>query len=166
MTAKIGSAVTEKVIQRITGPSGLNSSLAALSEADRRLAGTVEPAQIRAQNAASELAERATLLKYPAVNVYCEKITNDLREKFRRFSGTARMSVEVRHSQDRLEELQERLELYVDSVTAALTAARGSWGDGAYYAGGYEVKFGPIKHGGKNFIQAATITFEIGVSKN
>jgi hypothetical protein len=35
-----------------------------------------------------------------------------------------------------------------------------------YYAGGYQVAFGPVKHGGKNFIQIAKITFEIGVSIN
>jgi hypothetical protein len=35
-----------------------------------------------------------------------------------------------------------------------------------FYSGGYEVVFGPVKRGGRNFLQAAKITFEIGVSKN
>jgi hypothetical protein len=33
-----------------------------------------------------------------------------------------------------------------------------------FYAGGYEASFGPVKQGGKNFIQVAKVTFEIGVS--
>jgi hypothetical protein len=35
-----------------------------------------------------------------------------------------------------------------------------------YYSGGYEVTLGAVKHGGRNFIQAAKITFEIGVSRS
>ena len=44
---------------------------------------------MRAQNVAAEMAERALGMKYPRVNVYCEKIVNELREKFRTFSGTS-----------------------------------------------------------------------------
>jgi hypothetical protein len=35
-----------------------------------------------------------------------------------------------------------------------------------YYTGGYEVALGAVKHGGRNFIQTAKITFQIGVSRN
>ena len=115
---------------------------------------------------ASDLAENSLPLKYPSINVYCEKISNDLTEKFRSFSGTVQTAIEVRHSQDRLDGLQDALELYVDSITQVLDAGRGDWGHGMFYAGGYEVALGAIKHGGKNFIQAAKITFPIGVSRS
>ena len=39
MTSKIGSAVTAKVMQRITGPSGVNAGLAALTQAERGVRG-------------------------------------------------------------------------------------------------------------------------------
>ena len=45
-----------------------------------------------------------------------------------------------------------------------LDFSRGDWGDGMYYAGGYQVTFGSVKHGGKNFVQSAKVIFEIGVS--
>jgi hypothetical protein len=166
MTNKIGSAVTTKVVQRITGPTGVNAGLAALTQSDRELAGLVDAAQIRSLNVAAEIAERALGAKYPGVTVYCEKITNDLREKFRTFSGTVQMAMELRHSQDRLEGLQDRLDLYVDAATQMLHTQRGDWGDGMFYGGKYEVSFGPVKQGGRNFIQVAKVTFEIGVSKN
>ena len=166
MTTKIGSAVTAKVMQRVTGSSGVNSNLAALTQADQALAGPLDMAQVRAQNVAAELAERSSAVKYPVVNVYCDKVTNRLTEKFRTFSGTAQMTIEVRHSQDRLEGLQDSLQLYADAVTQVLAANRGDWGDGTFYAGGYEASFGAIKSGGKNFIQVAKVTFEIGVSKS
>jgi hypothetical protein len=166
MTGKIGSAATAKVAQRITGQGGVNASLAALTQGEREFAGLVETSQVRTQNVAAEMAERALGVKYPAVNVYCEKIVNDLREKFRAFSGRVQMTIEVRHSQDRMEGIQERLELYVDATMQMLNRSRGDWGDGMYYGGGYEVAFGAVKQGGKNFMQVAKVTFEIGVNKN
>jgi hypothetical protein len=165
MTAKIGGAATAKVIQRLTGPAGVNSSLAELTEGDVP-AGLLDSAQVRPQNVAAELAERAGNIKYPAVHVYCEKVINDLREKFRSFSGRLQMAIEVRHSQDRLEGLQDTVELYADAVTRVLNEGRGDWADGMFYGGGYEVSFGAVKSGGKHFIQVAKVTFEIGVSRS
>ena len=121
---------------------------------------------MRAQNAAAELVERSVAVKYPLVSVYCEKIVNDFREKFRSFSGSVEMAIEVRHSQDRLEGMEEALEAQTDAVTTALSSSRGDWGDGMFYGGGYEVSFGRMARGGRNFTQAAKITFEIGVSRS
>jgi hypothetical protein len=145
MTKKIGSLATGKTVQRIT-------------------AGTLSAAQNRTQNAAAELAERGEPVVYPTVNVYCEKIVNSMTEKFRSFSGTLQMAIDLRHSQDRLAGLQDALELYADTVMQVLDAQRGNWGDGMFYSGGYQVAFAAVKHGGKNYIQAAKVTFEIGVS--
>jgi hypothetical protein len=166
LMTKLGSAVTDKVLRRIAGPGGINSSLAALTQPDRSLAGPLDTVQVRAQNVAGDLAERGGAVKYPTVNVYCEKIKNEQTEKFRSFSGRVQMAIELRHSQDRLEGLQNRLELYTDAAVQALSANRGDWGDGAFYGGGYEVTFAAVKQGGKNFIQAAKVTFEIGVSRS
>jgi hypothetical protein len=166
MTNKIGSAVTTKVVQRIAGSGGVNAGLAALTQSDRDFAGLIDAAQIRAQNVAPDTAEKALGAKYPGIAVYCEKITNELREKFRTFSGTVQMAMELRHSQDRLEGLQDRLELYVDAAMQMLNSQRGDWGDGMFFGGEYQVSFGPVKQGGRNFIQVAKVTFEIGVSKN
>jgi hypothetical protein len=165
MTAKIGGAATAKMIGRLTGSAGMNSSIAALTEGGATVSA-LNVAQVRAQNVAADLAERSGSVKYPAVQVYCEKIANQLTEKFRSFSGKVQMAIEVRHSQDRLDGLQDALELYADAATQVLTAGRGDWGDGMFYGGGYEVSFGAVKSGGRNFIQVAKVTFEIGVSRS
>ena len=41
---------------------------------------------------------------------------------------------------------------------------RGDWGDGFFYPGGYELAFGSVKQGGKNFLQIAKATFELEIS--
>jgi hypothetical protein len=151
---------------KMTGPKGVNAGLAALAQPDWTAANLWQASQVRAQNVAADLVERSSGTQYPAANVYCEKLVNKLTEKFRKFSGTAQMAIEIRHSQDRLEGLQDRLELYTDAVAQTLDASRGDWGDGMFFAGAYEVSFGAVKHGGKNFVQPAKITFEIEVSRS
>jgi len=165
MTGTIGSATTFKVIQRITGPGGVNSGLAELTQGGNT-ASPLDAAQVRSQNVAADIAEQSAAIQYPAVNVYCEKIVNSLQEKFRTFSGNVQMAMELRHSQDRLDGLQDALELYTDALTQVLDGGRGDWGDGMFYCGAYEVSFGPVKKGGKNYIQVAKVTFEIGVSRS
>jgi hypothetical protein len=165
MMPQIGSAITGKVIQRMTAPSGgVNANLAALTQGAPAILGPLGPAQIRSGNIASDLAERSDTVQYPAANIYCEKIVNSQIEKFRTFSGKLQMAIDLRHSEDRLDQVQSNLETYADAVMGVLGASLGDWGGGMYYAGGYQVAFGPVKHGGRNFIQTAKITFEIGVS--
>jgi hypothetical protein len=163
MIPQIGSAASGLVVQRLTGSNGANANLAALTQG---LPGVpaLNPSQIRTGNIAADLAERSTTVRYPAANVYCEKIVNNQAEKFRTFSGTIQMAIDLRHSADRVDNLQSHLETYADAVMGTLDVSSGDWGGGMYYAGGYQVAFGPVKQGGKNFIQTAKITFEIGVS--
>ena len=165
MRAKLGSAATAKALARMTGPAGIGAGLAALAEADGGSTVVLSAAQIRGQNVAADLAERAGAVQYPAVNIYCQRLVNDLKEKFRRFSGKAVMAVEVRHSQDRLEGLEAGLQSCVDGVAQVLDGSRGDWGDGMFYGGGYEVAFGAVKHGGRNFLQSATVTLAVEISK-
>ena len=164
--ATIGNAVTSQVIALITGSSGVNSGLAALVAPGAAQPGQLNAAQVRSQNVAADVAERANIVQYPLINVYCEKVSNTLIEKFRTFSGTVQMAIELRHSQDQLDGLQSAVELYADAVMQSLNSGRGDWGDGMFYAGAYDVSYGPIKKGGKNFIQVAKVTFEIGVSRS
>jgi hypothetical protein len=162
----LGTFATTTVVGLITGPTGMNANLSSLGSPDNLVAQPIDTEQIYQQNVAPELVEKSTVVKYPSVYVYCEKYANKLTEKFRSFSGTVQMAMEVRHSQDRLDGLQDALELYVDSVTQVLDAERGDWGNGLYYAGGYDVSLGAVKHGGRNFLQTAKISFQIDVSRS
>jgi hypothetical protein len=166
MTTTIGSLITGQVIGLLTGASGVNSYLGELTQDNGQPLIPVSAAQIRAQNVAPDIADQSNTMQYPAINVYCEKIVNSLVEKFRSFSGTVLTTVELRYSQDRLDGLQDALENYADAVMQILNTNRGDWGNGIFYAGQYQAAFGAVKHGGKNFLQVAKITFEIGVSRS
>jgi hypothetical protein len=124
----------------------------------------IQTANIVQQNVPVALMEKALAAKYPAVHVYSDRVQNQLTEKFRTFSGKVRTVAEVRISQDRLEGIEDQTRTYVDGVTQVLDANRGSWGQGMFYTGGYEVKFEPVQQGGSNFIQIAKVTFEVDLS--
>lgn len=161
MTNTIGSLITAKAIQLIG--TGVN---AVLTQGAGMQVGVLAVGQIRAQNVAPDIADRSNAMQYPSVNVYCDKVVNDLTEKFRTFSGNVQVVIEVRHSQDRLDGLQDALETYTDAILQVLNTNRGDWGNGMFYGGAYQAAFASVKHGGKNFMQVAKITFEIGVSRS
>jgi hypothetical protein len=161
----VADSATAKTLELLTAPAGVNAQLAAMTDGAGQALAEVSAKQTMGQNVAIELAERSREMLYPAVHVYCERLSNTQREKFRAFSGKAHMAVEVRHSHDRLEGIEGRLQGYAEAVTRVLERNRGDWGAGMFYGGGYEVAFGAVKRGGRNFVQAAKVTFEVEVSR-
>jgi hypothetical protein len=145
--------------------TGVSTQVATLALDSGATLAHIPAAYIVTQNMSIDLWERASVVKYPLIQVYSDHVRNLLTEKFRTFSGKIRTVAEVRVSQDRIEGLEDRLRLYVDAVTQVLGANRGSWGQGAFYTGGYEATFDPVKQGGKNFLQVAKVTFEVDMSQ-
>ena len=162
--AQVGSLVANKAAGMLRTDSGLAFALAELSQKEGLELASIPAGQIVAENVAFELVERSTGAKYPALHIYCERVVNELKEKFRTFSGKAYLAIEVRVSQDRLDGLERQLQLYVDAASQVLDSNRGDWGNGMFYTGGYEIQFGPAKHGGKNFLKSAKLVFAVDVS--
>lgn len=163
--AKAASVATRKLVEFLTAPeAGLEQAVAAIAEESGVELPAIPPGHVVNQHVSAELNERAEAVKYPAVYVYADRIRNLMIEKFRTFSGKVRTVAEIRVSQDRIGGLEERLRLYVEAVTQVLDANRGSWGEGAFFTGGYEARVDPVRHGGKNFLQVAKVEIEVDVS--
>jgi len=160
----IAASATLKIVQLLTAPGGLNATISAMAQEATVSLQPVAAKQFFTNNVASEIAEKSGEVKYTAVYVYCDKIANTLTEKFRSFSGHLQMAIEVRVSQDRLDGVEQSAQLYTESVTQTLNQIRGNWGQGLFYAGTYDVSFGPVKHGGKNFVKTVKITFPVEAS--
>ena len=164
--ARPGNLAAQKLLSLLTAVPGVNTNLDNLAQLESRPLPPLSDRQIAVRNVAFDVMETTGQVSYPALSIYCEKVSNLLTEKFRTFSGKAGMAVEIRLSQDKVDGLASALELYVDAVTQVLDQNRGDWGQGLFYAGGYDIAFGPVKHGGRNFLQIAKITFEVGASTN
>jgi hypothetical protein len=161
---QIAGPSTQKTLGVLAGPDGLPAAVEALNFQQAVKLTSITSQQIIAQNVSPDLSEQSTANNYPLVYVYCSKVSNELREKFRTFSGDVQMVVEARVSQDRLDEIESNLQAYVDAITQVLDNSRGDWGDGVSFAGEYEVTFGGVKHGGRNFLQIAKVSFVLEIS--
>ncbi|HYM06113.1 MAG TPA: hypothetical protein VEU11_06095 [Terriglobales bacterium] len=142
----------------------MNTSIAQLAQAESLALPPIPANHFFTDNVSSEIAEKSVEPKYPAVYIYCDKMVNDLKEKFRNFSGSIRMAIEVRVSQDRLEGIDRMSQIYTDAVTQTLNQNRGDWGQGLFHTGSYEISFSPVKHGGRNFIKTAKVSFDVDAS--
>jgi len=144
--------------------SGVNSRTSSIEANDSTLKG-VGIRSFVAQNVSPDIAATAGQALYPTVLVYCDRVQNLQREKARDFSGRVHMVIEIRQTQEKLDGIDSNTEMYVDAVCALLGEARGQWGDGACYAGGYEVEYEPVTMGGKNFLQRAKVNFAVELSE-
>ncbi len=98
----IGALATQTVVSILNGNTGLPFAISSLEQQEGVELPAIGAAQVMAQNIAFDMAERTAGVTYPAVYVYCEGVANQLKEKFRTFSGTAKMTMEIRVSHDRL----------------------------------------------------------------
>jgi hypothetical protein len=144
--------------------TGIQPAVSNLAADTGIAASPIPPEQIVNQNVPAAISERASAVIYPVVHVYSNRVKNLLTEKFRTFSGKVQTVAEVRVSQDRIEGIEDQTRLYVDAVTQVLDSNRGSWGQGMFYTGGYDVSFDPVTQGGKNLMQVARVTFEVDLS--
>ena len=145
--------------------TGMGAVVAGLAADSGIPLAAIPPEHIVAQNVSVAISEKSVAVKYPVVHVYANRVRNLLTEKFRTFSGKVQTVAEVRVSQDRIEGIEDQLRLYVDAVTQVLDSNRGSWGQGMFFTGGYEVSFDAVQQGGRNHLQVARVTFEVDLSQ-
>ena len=134
--AGLSGTLTSIVVSMLTSTtSGVNA--AGRRDGRRRSEPRRLPGYERscALNASVEISEKTGYVHYPALLVYCDKLSNTLKEKFRHFSGKAHVVIEVRHSQDVLAGLESSAQVYVDAVCALLDDSRGDWGSGLFLFG-------------------------------
>lgn len=163
--ANLARVALRLLLNQMQAETGLSFAVSAIADRENAVLAPIAATHIVEQHIAPDLLEKSMGAQYPRVHLYCEKITNHLKEKFRTFSGTIRLVVEARVSQDRAESLDSALMLYVDAITDVLDQHRGDWGGGYFFSGVYEVSFSPMKHGGRNFIQTAKVVFDLNVSQ-
>ncbi len=163
--ASICNTLTAKVAELLSAPPDIDDRVASLAAAQAIEMRPTRLHSVVVQHTPFDLAEKSQQARYPAIYLYCDKLSNTLKEKFRTFSGKGHLQIEVRYSQDRLEEIDTRMQFYVEAICNVLDGSRGDWGGGAFYTGGYEAVFSPVRSGGHNFLEIAKIGVEVEISK-
>jgi hypothetical protein len=159
-----GTLAAGKLLGKLQAVQGLPGALSEIANQVTFEIPLIEPEQIQTRNVVAEVIERAMPFKYPAVFVYADRIRNEQKEKFRKFSGRVDLVAEVRLTQDRVDELESKVGAYVDAIADVLEASKGDWGDCVVFAGLYEVEFEAVKRGGVGFAQKARVKLSVHVS--
>lgn len=162
--AQVAGLATRTLAGLLASEEGMAKALAEIRLRENVAIPELDETRLFLENASREVAERGQTFRYPAIYVYCDRVRNLQREKFRSFSGTARLNIEVRVSGERLAGLEQQLGLYVDAITEVLHQSHGDWGNGVFYGGGYEIQFEGAKPGGRSYIQSARVVFDVDVS--
>jgi hypothetical protein len=157
----IVSVVVEELAQRLSDPQGLPLLLGGESGPPPEWRSGAPP--IVTQNLSPDLADQIPGTARTGLFLYTDKVVNDQREKFTRFSGHIRTVIEVRVTNDRVEGMQQELNRWVTAIEEILHRSRGSWRNGTYFGGEFEVEYGPIRRGGRHLIQAAKIRIQTHV---
>jgi hypothetical protein len=150
------NALVSAAIHLLGGSSGINS----------QLPGGIAPVgSLLKFSGPVDVYEKAASIRYPVVNVHCERLRNTQREKYLSLSGEATLVVEVKVSGTNSDQLETSLNSYVEATCQCLQSARGTWTSAGTYSGNYDVKFQPLRTGGKQFVKSARIEFDIHVSQ-
>jgi hypothetical protein len=162
--SNIAKAATQLVMNLLGGEGGVRWSVEGSADPSDRIVESIHRLSVTAHHAPAELLDRNPT-QYPVLSVYCEKLSNNQQERFRAFSGTAEMAIEIRVTAERIEDIGEFTTRLTDAVTLVLGGRRGDWGQGIFYGGGYEVLFQPVKKGGRNYLQTAKVRFSLQISE-
>jgi len=120
--AGISGTLTAGVVSRLRAfHDGVNPRIGAIEAADRSLKAP-GIRSILAHNIAVDLSEKSGLAHYPALLVYCDKLSNSLREKFRECAALVLPADRV----DTVAQIVESLDACPDlrSLTAILDPGR------------------------------------------
>jgi hypothetical protein len=98
--------------------------------------------------------------------VFCSRLVNQHREKFRSLSGTLAITVEIAATADLIDLVENWMHYYVEAVSNILRRSAGDMGDGVFFPGTYQVDVQLAQIGGSGFLQLSQVTCELSVSRN
>ncbi len=159
--ANLCIAALEAMRGFLLAPDGLNSRVYAIAVRDMVRFPEIKEEHVLIRHALAELVDSSATSVYPAVYLYCDRIENRLERKFTEFAGRVFLTAEVRVSGEDVEGLDSDAARLAEALTDVLADHHGQWTANAAYDGRYEVRFKPVKSGGVNFLQTATVEIEL-----
>lgn len=144
----------------LAGESGLKVSVEAIQELRGELVREAN-FKVDTDHWSPKQAERIPPNRNPKISVALVKLRRGQQEKLTGFGALATLEIELSSTHERADSLRLTVSDYVDAICDVLNRNLGLWSSGVYYAGGFNVEIAPISKGGLNFVQSATISFEI-----
>ena len=156
----------QKVSDLLTTGNALQQQLSIVSNSASTTVPLITAAQVVLSSTVPSMGDKDLQLTYPRICLYTTTVKNTQIEKFRSLSGTVSVVAEVWASGDLVSQTDQWIHYYVEAITDILRQNIGDWGDGLFFSGMYDVQLQAPKVGGLGYVELATITCVLNVSRN
>ncbi|HEX3685764.1 MAG TPA: hypothetical protein VHU83_24750 [Bryobacteraceae bacterium] len=156
----------QKVSDLLTTGNALQQQISTVSSSANISVPLITAAQIVLSSTVPAMGDKDLQLTYPRICLYAANVKNTQIEKFRSLSGTVSVIAEVWASGDLVSQTDQWIHYYVEAMTDILRQNIGDWGDGFFFSGEYDVQLQAPKVGGLGYVELATVTCVLNVSRN
>jgi hypothetical protein len=156
----------QKVSDLLTTGNALQQQISTISRSTGVAVPLITAAQVVLSSTAPAMGDKDLQLTYPRICLYTATVKNTQAEKFRSLSGTVSVTAEIWASGDLISQTDQWIHYYVEAMTDILRQNIGDWGDGLFFSGMYDVQLQTPKVGGLGYVEAATVTCVLNVSRN
>lgn len=155
----------QKVSNLLTAGNALQQQISAVSSSANATVPLITAAQVVISSTMPAMGDQDLQLTYPRICLYTANVKNTQVEKFRSLSGTVSVIAEIWASGDLVSQTYQWIHYYVEAMTNILRQNIGDWGDGLFFSGMYDVQLQPPKVGGLGYVELATVTCVLNVSR-
>lgn len=156
----------QKVSDLLTTGNALQQQINSVSNSASVNVPLITPAQVVLSSTVPAMGDKDLQLTYPRICLYAANVKNTQVEKFRSLSGTVSVIAEIWASGDLISQTDQWIHYYVEAMTDILRQNIGDWGDGFFFSGEYDVQLQAPKVGGLGYVELATVTCTLNVSRN
>jgi hypothetical protein len=156
----------QKLLNLLVNGNALSQQISAFENSSQVNLPVISSGQIVLSSANPDIGDKDLQLAYPRISLYSAAVKNTQFEKFRSLSGAISVIAEIWASANLVNQTDQWIHYYVEAMTNILRQNIGDWGDGIFFAGVYDVQFHTPKVGGFGYVEAATLTCSLTVSRN
>jgi len=156
----------QKVSDLLTTGNALQQQISSISSSNNTSVPLITAAQVVLSSTIAAMGDKDLQLTYPRICLYTAAVKNTQVEKFRSLSGTVSVTAEIWASGDLVSQTDQWIHYYVEAMTNILRQNIGDWGDGVFFSGEYDVQLQAPKVGGIGYVELATVTCVLNVSRN
>lgn len=147
-------------VQLFAADTGLKVSLEQV-QAARSPSNRLLNARIGTINVGKKSNEHIESSRVPALVFSICQLTAKKRERLGKYNSTAKMVCFVQLTHEKSDVLHQNTYDYVDAIIDVLNRSQGLWLEGIFFAGEYCATISAIQTGALNYVQQATIEFDL-----
>ncbi|MBV9763121.1 MAG: hypothetical protein JO340_21340 [Acidobacteriaceae bacterium] len=156
----------QKLSDLLTAGNALQQQISTLAASANVTVPLITAEQVVLSSTVPAMGDKDLQLTYPRICLYTAAVKNTQVEKFRSLSGTISVVADIWASGNLLSDTDQWIHYYVESITELLRQNIGDWGDGLFFSGMYDVQLQAPKVGGLGFVESATVTCTLNVSRS